>query len=107
MGIGQLRSEPEKVAPLCMSQCGCRDDELKSMGSIVELEVDDDDLPNSPDRPLCLPSPMPTGHAGHTGPTPIPTWPVSPTSPAFRAPPAEVRGPTVFELEGSCEVTAL
>ena len=71
----------EKGLPLCMSRCGCHDEEAKNIGSIVELEVDDDQL-NLP--PPAMPAPA---------------------SPAFRAPPAEVRGPTASELAGSATPT--
>ncbi|CAE7231990.1 ML2 [Symbiodinium pilosum] len=76
-------TEMEKGLPLCMSRCGCHDEEAKNIGSIVELEVDDDQL-NLP--PPAMPAPA---------------------SPAFRAPPAEVRGPTASELAGSATPTGL
>mmetsp|Transcript_97983 Transcript_97983/g.136096 ORF Transcript_97983/g.136096 Transcript_97983/m.136096 type:complete len:95 (-) Transcript_97983:89-373(-) len=87
MGMSQVRSEPEKGFPLC-TRCGCRD-EPRSIG-IVELDVEED----PPEDLRC---------GSRERRIQSPAQPES--SPAFRAPPAEVRGPTVFELENALTPT--
>ena len=62
----------------CSSRCGCREPEEKY---VAELPLDEESLPDSP-----------TYMAPAAGPT-------TPLSPTFHAPPLEIRGPTVYDLE--------